>query len=178
MRKIQMFLVALLLFICAGCGSSGEMQSSPTEGTEQEESLVDDFILKYNESASTPFTDVTEVNITDKESGHYRVEFRLSAYSNSYAKTGYLGDAAVDVISYGYDNSDIRIYADGISLEQAKEIVKTASPILDDELSDSDLQQVLVDMDEKGELNGYYYGKIGILLSGNDGSYDLMLKVE
>ena len=71
------------------------------------------------------------------------------------------------------------IKADGISLEQAKEIIKVASPILDTTLSESDIQDVMTFLDENQEANGYYYGDIGLLLLGKyKESYELMLKVE
>ena len=63
--------------------------------------------------------------------------------------------------------------------EQAKEIIKVASPILDTTLSESDIQDVMTFLDENQEANGYYYGDIGLLLLGKyKESYELMLKVE
>lgn len=50
------------------------------------------------------------------------------------------------------------------ALEQAKEIIKVASPILDTTLSESDIQDVITYLDENQEANGYYYGDIGLLL--------------
>ena len=88
----------------------------------------------------------------------------MGAFEDAYAKTGLIGDIAVDIVGYGWDKEDIRIYADGISLEQAKEIIKGASPILDTTLSESDIQDVMTFLDENQEANGYYYGDIGLLL--------------
>ena len=103
-----------------------------------------------------PITDISEIDVTDQTSGHYRTEFRLGAFEDAYAKTGLIGDIAVDIVGYGWDKEDIRIYADGISLEQAKEIIKVASPILDTTLSESDIQDVMTFLDENQEANGYY----------------------
>lgn len=151
-----------------------EPETPPVELTK-----VDLFIEEYNKSATTPITDITEIDVTDQESGHYRTEFRLGAFADAYAKTGLIDDIVVDIVGYGWDKEDIRIYADGISLEQAKEIIKIASPILDDTLSDSDIQDVMSYLDENQEANGYYYGDIGLLLLGKyKESYELMLKVE
>lgn len=142
-------------------------------------SKVDLFIDEYNKAAATPITDISEIDVTNKESGHYRTEFRLGAFADAYAKTGLIGDIVVDIVGYGWDKEDIRIYADGISLEQAKEIIKVASPILDTTLSESDIQDVMTYLDENQEANGYYYGDIGLLLLGKyKESYELMLKVE
>ena len=140
---------------------------------------VDLFIEEYNKAATTPITDISEIDVTDRASGHYRTEFRLGAFEDAYAKTGLIGDIAVDIVGYGGDKEDIRIYADGISLEQAKEIIKIASPILDTTLSEIDIQDVMTYLDENQEANGYYYGNIGLLLLGKyKESYELMLKVE
>ena len=51
------------------------------------------------------------------------VESTINAIVNS-AKTGKIGNAIIDVITYGENNKDIRIYVDGVDLEQAKEIIK------------------------------------------------------
>ena len=140
---------------------------------------VDLFIEEYNKAATTPITDISEIDVTDQTSEHYRTEFRLGAFEDAYAKTGLIGDIAVDIVGYGWDKEAIRIYADDISLEQAQEIIKAASPILDTTLSESDIQDVMTYLDENQEANGYYYGDIGLLLLGKyKESYELMLKVE
>lgn len=158
---------------------NNNIPEEPDKPIEEELTKVDLFIDTYNKTAPTPITDISIVDVTNQESGHYRTEFRLGAFSNAYAKTGYIGEIIVDIVGYGWDNEDIRIYADGISLEQAKEIIQIASPILDSTLSDSDIQDVMTYLDENQEANGYYYGDIGLLLLGKyKESYELMLKVE
>ena len=164
--------------------SDPQNEKEAVEETEPEQppvelEKVDLFIEEYNKAATTPITDISEIDVTDQTSGHYRTEFRLGAFADAYAKTGLIGDIAVDIVSYGWDKEDIRIYADGISLEQAKEIIKVSSPILDITLSESDIQDVMTYLDENQEANGYYYGDIGLLLLGKyKESYELMLKVE
>lgn len=165
---------------------SSELQNEKedTEETKPEQpslelDKVDLFIEEYNKAATTPITDISEIDVTDQTSEHYRTEFRLGAFEDAYAKTGLIGDIAVDIVGYGWDKEAIRIYADDISLEQAQEIIKAASPILDTTLSESDIQDVMTYLDENQEANGYYYGDIGLLLLGKyKESYELMLKVE
>lgn len=200
MKKISALALIIMIISLVGCvGSSGNQVSDeelkqegyvadqqaqliedlPAEETAVEISKVDLFIEEYNKVAINPITDVAEIDVTDKESGHYRTEFRLGAFSESYAKTGKIGDIVIDIVCYGWDNEDIRIYIDGIDLEQAKEIVEIASPILDENLSDADIQEVLEYLDENKEANGYYYGDIGMILLGKyEEGYELMLKVE
>lgn len=164
--------------------SDPQNEKEAVEETEPEQppvelEKVDLFIEEYNKAATTPITDISEIDVTDQTSGHYRTEFRLGAFADAYAKTGLIGDIAVDIVGYGWDKEDIRIYADGVSLEQAKEIINVASPILDITLSESDIQDVMTYLDENQEANGYYYGDIGLLLLGKyKESYELMLKVE
>ena len=208
MRRILAFLL-ILLIACSmvACSSDPNNSKSSSEGIQQKSNSdaqstelqnekedteetkpeqpsleldkVDLFIEEYNKAATTPITDISEIDVTDQTSEHYRTEFRLGAFEDAYAKTGLIGDIAVDIVGYGWDKEDIRIYADGISLEQAQEIIKTASPILDTTLSESDLQDVMTYLDENQEANGYYYGDIGLLLLGKyKESYELMLKVE
>lgn len=208
MRRILAFLL-ILLIACSmvACSSDPNNSKSSSEGIQQKSNSdaqstelqnekedteetkpeqssleldkVDLFIEEYNKAATTPITDISEIDVTDQTSEHYRTEFRLGAFEDAYAKTGLIGDIAVDIVGYGWGKEAIRIYADDISLEQAQEMIKTASPILDTTLSESDLQDVMTYLDENQEANGYYYGDIGLLLLGKyKESYELMLKVE
>lgn len=119
------------------------IEAPAVEEPEVEQSMVDVFIERYNATAPTVITDAVEVDVTDEESGHYRTEFRLGAFEGSIAKTGRIGDIVIDIVNCGWDNDELRIYADGITQEQAVEIVKYAAPIMDSEVSDADLQDVL-----------------------------------
>lgn len=193
MKRHCVFLVILMTIILSSCANTDKNalpnenailtpESSISEETATTASSLeteriektDGFIEQYNQVAPTPITDISEVDVTDKESGHYRTEFRLSAFSDSYAKTGYIADSAIDIVSYGWLDVNIRVYVSGADLDRAKEVIKAASPILDSDLTESDIQDVLDYLDENKSANGYYYGKIGLLYIGSD----LMLKVE
>ena len=160
---------------------SDELSGNADSSTETVAELlkVDNFIEQYNMIASTPITDIIEIDITDKESGHYRTEFRLGAFSDSYAKTGKIGDTTIDIVGYGWNNDNLRLYVDSADLALIKEIIEAASPILDPMVSEADVQAALEYLDEHQEANGYYYGDIGMTLLGkNKACYELMLKVE
>lgn len=194
MKRHYVFLVILMVIILSSCAdtdknelpkenaimtpeSSISEETATTDSSSVETEKIektDGFIDQYNQVAPTPITDISEVDVTDKESGHYRTEFRLSAFSDSYAKTGYIADSAIDIVSYGWLDVDIRVYVSGADLDRAKEVIKAASPILDSDLTESDIQEVLDYLDENKSANGYYYGKIGLLYLGSE----LMLKVE
>lgn len=195
MRKVFcLILLSFTIVVCTACGNTDDMVSSipsvpPSESYQDtadsnkdeepiqeptEETLVNSFVTAYNEVTTAPISNVTKVNVTDKESGHYRTAFRLSAFSDSYAVTGNIDDVNIDIVGYGWGKDSIRIYADDISLEKAVEITKISIPILDKTVSESDIQDVLSDMINGDELNGRYCGNVGILWIGDD----LMLKVE
>lgn len=194
MKRHYIFPVILMAIILSSCAdtdknelpnenailtpeSSISEETATTDSSSVETEKIektDGFIEQYNQVAPTPITDISEVDVTDKESGHYRTEFRLSAFSDSYAKTGYIADSAIDIVSYGWLDVDIRVYVTGADLDRAKEVIKAASPVLDSDLTESDVQEVLDYLDEHKSANGYYYGKIGLLYDGSE----LMLKVE
>ena len=119
MRKILAFLL-LLLIACSmvACSSEPNDSNPPSEGIQQESNSdaqssepqnekgdtedtepeqplvelakVDLFIEEYNKTATTPITDISEIDVTDQTSGHYRTEFRLGAFEDAYAKTDML----------------------------------------------------------------------------------------
>lgn len=175
----KLLLVLVLAILLSSCGFIVTDASLPSEQTEQA-STVDWFISEYNSKADMPITGISEFNVKDRESGHYRTEFRLGAFDKAEAKTGKIGDLVIDIIAYGYSiktqgysNKNIRVYASGISSAQAKAIITVSLPILDNNLTDAEIEEVLRKVDEKAEINGYY-GEIGITwISG-----ELMLKVE
>lgn len=143
-------------------------QADSEEQTGDELSLVDKFIENYNGVAANPIIDTIEVDVTDRASGHYRTEFRLNAFSDSYAKTGKIWDKSIDIIEFGWRNEELRLYADDLTQEQAKEIIMYALPIMDDSITDEDVNKVLEDIDNMKELNGYYCRHVGVLWLRNN----------
>lgn len=193
MRKcFNLVLLLLLLLLLSSCGILVDKSTQPsgafeetniTEETSQtipDRSNVDWLISEYNSIADEPITCVTEFDVKNTENGHYRTEFRLGAFDNAKAKTGKIGSKTIDIIAYGYSiktfgysNEHLRIYVSGLSAEQVKEMITVFLPILNNSLTDTEIEEVLRKVDENGEVNGYC-GGIGITwISGN-----LMLKVE
>lgn len=189
MRKyLKLLLAFALVLLLTSCGETVEsddntssLPQNETESVVPAQSKIDWFISEYNSVAETPITDTVEFDVKDRDSGHYRIEFRLTSFAEAEAKTGKIGDANIDIIAHGYDlktasyaNQEIRIYVDGITIEQAKEIIKTASPILDNSLTDADIEEVLLEIDKGQSLNGCYYGELGLTFTNGE----LMLKAE
>ena len=171
MKKIFALICAITMtFSLAACGESsdnqvleeepkqeeqivdGQEQSVEPSNTEEpivDQSMVDAFIEEYNATAPTPITDAVEIDVTDKESGHYRTEFRLDAFKDSIAKTGKIGDIVID-----------RIYADNITPEQAVEIVKYAAPVMDPDVPNDELQDVLDYLSGTKDYHNGYFGNL------------------
>ena len=181
MRKLTYIIVAVLLTTAlSACGITAESQENGIQ-TAEGQTKVDWFIAEFNKKAENPITEATEFNVKDKDNGHYRTEFRLTAFNEAKAKTGKIGDVTIDFVCYGYDlkaggyaNQDIRLYADDVTSEQVKEIVQIASPILDSGLTNTDIEAVLHKIDEQKELNGFCYGELCLnFING-----EFMLKAE
>lgn len=191
MKKFfSLVLIVMMTFSIVACGSNTENQvenqniipqeklaeESTAEEPAADWSMVDVFIEKYNEAAPTQITDISEIDVTDQASSHYRTEFRLGAFKDSVAKTGKIGDVDIDVINCGWEKDELRIYADNITSEQAAEIVEHAAPIMDPDVSSDDLQDVV---DYLLGINDYHNGYFGNLcMAFNEIRGELMLRTD
>lgn len=156
-----------------------QVQSTEKPSVEKsaiEQSMVDAFIEEYNMTAPNPITDAVEVDVTDKESGHYRTEFRLGAFEDSIAKTGKLGDIVIDIVNCGWQKDELRLYADGITSEQAIEIVKYSAPIMDPDVPSEDLQNVLDYLSGTNDYHNRYLGNL--CMTFNEIHGQLMLRTD
>lgn len=141
------------------------------------ESAIDKFIADINKSEDVNLEFVEDFIPSNKEGGHYRTEFRLNAWKDSTGKSYKYGDATVDIILSSSGEIQ-RIYMDGSTLEQCESMIRCASPLLDSTVGDSDIQEAIDYVDEHKEANGYYYGKLGLLVLGHgDRGYEFMLKL-
>lgn len=140
------------------------------------ESAIDSFIAEINKSEDISLEYVENFIPSDKEGGHYRTEFRLNAWKDSTGKSYKYGDSTVDIILSSSGEIQ-RIYMDGATLEQCENMIRYASSLLDSTATEADIQEAVDYIDEHKEANGYYYGKLGLLVLGHgDSSYEFMLK--
>ena len=184
-RFLGITLVILLIFFMAGCGGSDEMKNTTIEESIEvdpviEEPIVeitkiDEFIELYNQSAPVSITDAIEIDIRDKDGGHYRTEFRLTAFDDAIAKTGKLGDMIIDLVYCDWFD-EFRIYVDGITPEQAAEIIKYAAPIMDPDVSSEELQDVLDYLTGTNDYHNGYFGNLCMTFSETYG--ELMLRTD
>lgn len=144
-----------------------------TEEPTAERSRIDVFIEAFNQVAATPITEVAEIDIFDREGGHYRTEFRLSAFEGATAKSGKIGTAVLDVINCGRAKDELRIYADGLEGEQAAEIVTYAAPIMDPDLSADELQEVLDYLNGVSDYHNGYFGTLCVTFNRISGEFML-----
>lgn len=134
---------------------------------------------KYNTQATEKLVFVEDFIPSNKESGHYRTEFRLTAYNDAIGKSYLLGDKVVDLVASPtiFGEIEFRVYTNDISFEQVIALIQGMSPIMDENLAASELQETITEVTTKKTANGYYYGELGIILFGSDSSgYELMIK--
>lgn len=166
--------------------SQNEGNTEISDTTNETESLdiilnnyIVDVISKHNSQATEQLVFVEDFTPSDKDSGHYRTEFRLTAYEDAVGKSYVLGDKVVDIIASQtiFGEINCRVYTNDTSLDQVIALLKVFSPILDEELNDDELKKTIDEVYTEKTANGYYFGKLGITLFGNDESgYELMLK--
>ena len=137
----------------------------------------------FNKNSRVPVVFVESFVPSDKNSRHYKVEFRLDSFKNSKGKSFSFEDATVDVLYYDKDGEmkPWRVYVDGASLDQCLAILQYASPVLYNKATGSDVQEAINHVKEYidlfGDVNGYYFAnnKLGLVLSGKDHNYEMML---
>ena len=195
--KIGIIVSAWIVYLIIGLagGGSGDNKDSSNANTEtttieqpaynsaandstagSSESAIDSFIAEINKSEDISLEYVENFIPSDKEGGHYRTEFRLNAWKDSTGKSYKYGDSTVDIILSSSGEIQ-RIYMDGATLEQCENMIRYASSLLDSTATEADIQEAVDYIDEHKEANGYYYGKLGLLVLGHgDSSYEFMLK--
>ncbi len=171
-------------------GTNNQGSGNISTGTNDETDSLDiilnnyigDIVREYNSKESEKLVYVENFTPSDKNSGHYRTEFRLSAYKEAVGKSYLLGGKVVDIVVHNnaYRQAiTCRIYTNDTSLDQTINLIKSFSPILDNSLTSTKLQEVINELSTKKTANGYYFGKLGITLFGNDDEgYELMLKTD
>ena len=161
--------------------NDNQVSNETTSDEDIMKAFIENIVEEYNASANEQLVYSESFVPNDKTSSHYRTEFRLTVYDNSFGESFMMGDKVVDLVCTKPMLGDIhfRVYSDTISFEQAKDLISGFSPSMDKSLSAKDLQNTIVYIDENKYANGYYYGKLGLVLLGNDSEgYDLMIKLE
>ena len=161
--------------------STVESTAEPTEAVLSASSYIDDVVSKYNAQATEQLVFVESFDPQDRDNGHYRVEFRLSAYNEAIGKSYLLGDKVVDLVAHEtyLGGISFRVYTNDVSLEQVVNLIQGMSPIMDTTMSEADLQATIEEVSTKKTANGYYYGELGSTLFGSEvKGYELMIKTD
>jgi len=169
-----------LLQVLHGTDTTQVVQAPSYSEASTLEDMVTAFVNEFNSTSGTALEFVEGFTPSDRESGHYRTEFRLGAYSDAIGMAYRCGEATVDIIARkpSFGNGTIRIYMDGATLEQCEQMIWTASPIMDRTITEEEIQNTIDYVDEYKSANGYYYSNLGLLLLGSDvKGYELMLKM-
>lgn len=159
-----------------------ETENNATETVLQEISLdeyIEDVVTKYNAQTTEALIFVEDFIPSDKDSGHYRTEFRLATYNDAIGKSYLLGDKIVDLVASPtiLGNINFRVYTNDICLEQVITLIQGISPIIDEGLTVSELQDAITVVSTNKTANGYYYGELCITLFARDEEcYELMIK--
>lgn len=142
-------------------------------------SYVNEIVTEFNEKQTEELIFVEDFTPSDKESSHYRTEFRLAAYEDAIGKSYLMDDKVVDIVVSQTIFNDIncRVYTNDTSLEQVILLLQGFSPILDNSLTADEVQKAVNEVSEKKYANAYYFGDLGFTLFGSDSvGFELMLK--
>lgn len=142
-------------------------------------SIIEEKVNEYNSQGNEKLEYVEDFVPSDENSSHYRTEFRLNAWKDAVGKSYKLGDSIVDIVvtDYYYD-LNFRVYS-SCNLEQAEILVDGFAPLLDEELTVTELNDTVAKIEEGEDINGYSFGELDLLILDNfDGTYDFMLKYE
>ena len=146
--------IALIVLIIACSGNSDDSNSnnassnttsdsvSTNEVISESLSAVDRFIDSFNQISDIPITELSDIDVTDKDSAHYRVEFRLHAFKDSVSKTGICGVSLVDIVTYGKEYQNIRVIAKDNNVENLAKIMKSCIMVLSPETPESKIDEI------------------------------------
>lgn len=159
--------------------SGGQSELTLESGTK--ESTIDTIVDEYNTAAPNKMVFVESFDVQDKESGHYRTEFRLTAFLNATGRAYKVGDSNIDIIAMQnvFDEIDVRIYSVGTTFDQCVDLIKYLSPLLDPSMDETTVDETISFFTENREANGYYYGELGLVVTGDDDKgYSMMIKTD
>ena len=157
--------------------STTAVASSETESKETKSKIgseTESFVNSINTKSTIKLSFKGSFEPQDKNSGHYRTEFRLAAYNDAIGNSYDYNGKTVDLIERKgvFDEKPVlRLYANDISLDECCTIVESSVNFFDPELSQKDISEIITHLKEEKSVNGYYKGNVSILYNG-----DLMIK--
>lgn len=189
MKKHLILLLSVVFLFLSGCAleqngiSSNSINSIDETIGDNKESpsiTIESVVASFNEKADTKLVFTEDFEVQNKESSHYRTEYRLTRFGDSIGESYKYGERTVDIVLMNsiIGKPDIRVYVSCASIEECVEIIRNISPILDTSVDEATLDNTINYVLENKSANGYYYGKLGLLLLENNKSYDMMIKTD
>ena len=124
--------------------------------------VANKFITLFNHDSTYKISNLIKYNAQDKDSGHYRTEFRLNAWNNNIAYNGKINNANIYIIQYGNNLSDLRIYCEYDDINIKNEVVKMTLTIFDINISDEEINKIIssssrenILLGENNSISGY-----------------------
>ena len=185
MKKQLIPLLIILLFL-TGCAVEQNRTSNndsvsnngrTTGSIKESPSITIEYVVdSFNENSNTKLVYIEDFEVQNKENSHYRTEYRLPRFSDSIGKSYKYGERTVDVVLMNSikEDPDIRVYVSCASIEECVKIIRIISPILDNSIDGTALEDTVNYVLENKSANGYYYGKLGLVLSNNE----MMIKTD
>lgn len=134
-------------------GATAKPKITPKEPTPEakkntptKKSPLQEFKRSFDAQSATPISNISSFVVQDRNSGHYRTEYRLGAYSDATGEHGTIGDISIDMVRYR--GSMFRIYATG-PRDSVLAVYPALAKSMDPSLTDTDIQ-ALVDKYRQG----------------------------
>ena len=152
--------------------SDTTVTSESVELEETEWTALENCAKAMNSYLSDELVPVETFQAQDRDSGHYRTEFRLNAYNDAVGKSYSYNNASIDFIvreeSWGEPHYPIRIYTTTNDFDQNLELFKAAAKAMEPDLTDQELQEAVDYLIEHRSANGYYFSNLGLVFNASE----------
>lgn len=170
------------------------LESAQTESVEETETVADTenaetvksgseiieaAVAEFNSISDSELTYVEDFTPSDRSGNHYQTEFRLAAYKDAIGKSYLLRETQVDIVERDSltQKGILRVYAHRASADDCVLLIDQFSQVLSEETTDAEIAEAVAAFIGNKEANGYYYGDLGLVITGNDeNGYEFLMK--
>ena len=147
--RVLIVIAGWILFFFLVSGSLFSAQKEEVRSNETQASAVaekadrgnfaicDEFVQAFNETSGMTIQDAKDVeNVSKRNSGYYRTEYRLAAFADAVAIVGRVeGFGQIEIVSYRHKDlakkkRDLRVYADVKDKNQAATMFRAVANVL------------------------------------------------
>ena len=143
--------------------------------------IIEDTVAEFNSISDSELTYVEDFTPSDRSGNHYQTEFRLAAYKDAIGKSYHLGETQVDIVERDslIQKGILRVYAHRASADDCVLLINYFSKVLSEETTDAEISEAVAAFIGNKEANGYYYGDLGLVITGNDeNGYEFLMKLK